>query len=375
MLSLGPVGFAEPLALIGLAALPLIWLLLRALPPPARMIVFPAATLMKGLRDSDSTAKTTPIWLRIARLAAIGAMIAGFAAPVLNPESPLDSSRGRPLLILLDGNWADASDWHFRLEKVGEFLDLAGRAERPAAVVKLTDLPPNLVFHDADDLAGSLAMIAPSPWEADEAKAAEWALSAFPREFDTYWLSDGLNREGRHELTAALESKGELTVLEGGGEILALRPPTFEEGIIRLEAVRLDDVGSSEFTVDAVGADPAGIERVLASAVVEFGQGEAAATAEFFADDRDQKQNRVLQDSRIKFGGSGRASGGFAGSTKSCAFRGANRSRRSGASVAAALFAKSAGSLFRINRRHARRNIQCCAGRRRNVGYGATVRE
>ena len=277
---IGPVGFTEPLAFIGLAALPVIWLLLRALPPPARRIIFPAAILLKGLRDSEADAKTTPIWLRIARLAAIGAMIAGFSGPVLNPESQLAGSPSRPLLILLDGNWADAFDWSDRIEKAGEFLDSAARSGRPVALAKLTDRPRELIFKDAEDWAGTLSAMEPRPWEADETSVAEWLKSAFPGEFDTYWLTDGLNRGGRYELAAVLESKGELSVLERA-EIVALRPPEFSDGGVALEAVRLGDDAAATFAVDAVGTDPAGAERVLATSEMEFLQGESTAAVRF----------------------------------------------------------------------------------------------
>ncbi|MDE0111911.1 MAG: DUF4159 domain-containing protein [Albidovulum sp.] len=281
MLSLGPVGFAEPLALVGLAALPLVWLLLRALPPPARRLIFPAAVLLKGLRDSDSTAKTTPIWLRIARLAAIGAMILAFAEPVLNPEKPLEGSQGRPLLILLDGNWADASEWPLRLKKAADILEAAERAARPTAVAMLTALPQTLVFKDPSEWEGSLETLEPNSWEADEVGAAQWALSVPSGEFDTYWIADGLFREGRTELASALAAKGKLTVLEGNGDILAIRPPSFHDGDIRLELVRLDGKSARLISVDAVGADPAGFERVLASTDVEFRNGDATAVATF----------------------------------------------------------------------------------------------
>ena len=281
MLSLGPVVFAESFALLGLAALPLVWVLLRALPPPAKRIFFPGAILLKGIKDSESTAKTTPVWLRIIRITALGAMIVGFAAPVLNPDSPLDAAPSRPLLILLDGNWADASDWRLRIAKAGELLDAAGRAGRPSAVATLTSLPPRLIFKSAEEWRGELTTIEPHPWEADENQAAEWVLSSTHGEFDSYWIADGLHRKGRYELAAALETKGKLTVLEGGNAVLALRPPKFEDGIVSLELVRLGNNSPSALTVDAVGADPAGFEQVLASSGVEFSSGDEAASAEF----------------------------------------------------------------------------------------------
>ena len=78
-----------------------------------------------------------------------------------------------------------------------------------------------------------------------------------------------------------MAARGELTVLEGGGNIVALRPPFFNDDGIQLELVRLDAKSASEFSVDAIGADPAGIERVLASTEVGFLDGYSDAVAEF----------------------------------------------------------------------------------------------
>ena len=46
MMVLGPIGFGAPLALLALAALPLLWWLLRALPPMPRRVRFPGTALL-----------------------------------------------------------------------------------------------------------------------------------------------------------------------------------------------------------------------------------------------------------------------------------------------------------------------------------------
>ncbi|MFM1975819.1 MAG: hypothetical protein RL145_665, partial [Pseudomonadota bacterium] len=49
MLTLGSFGITTPLALLALAALPLIWLVIRALPPTPREQVFPPTALLAKL--------------------------------------------------------------------------------------------------------------------------------------------------------------------------------------------------------------------------------------------------------------------------------------------------------------------------------------
>ena len=55
--------FAAPWLLLALAALPLLWWLLRVTPPAARVQRFPAIRLLEGLRANERTASRTPWWL------------------------------------------------------------------------------------------------------------------------------------------------------------------------------------------------------------------------------------------------------------------------------------------------------------------------
>ncbi|HLJ63762.1 MAG TPA: BatA domain-containing protein, partial [Stellaceae bacterium] len=63
MLALGALGFSAPWLLLGLAALPVLWWLLRVTPPAPRRITFPAIRLMAGLTPHEETPAKTPLWL------------------------------------------------------------------------------------------------------------------------------------------------------------------------------------------------------------------------------------------------------------------------------------------------------------------------
>ncbi|MCY3669556.1 MAG: BatA domain-containing protein, partial [Alphaproteobacteria bacterium] len=61
MLTLGAIGFAAPWFLLGLAALPLVWLLLRITPPQPVATRFPAIRFLFGLRQDDDSSERTPL--------------------------------------------------------------------------------------------------------------------------------------------------------------------------------------------------------------------------------------------------------------------------------------------------------------------------
>ena len=113
----GPIGFAAPWLLVALIALPILWLILRAIPPAPIRQRFPGVALLLGLKDDESVSDRTPWWLLLLRMLAVAAMIIGRAGPVLNPEDDGQAGTG-PLLVVMDGSWAGAAQWPRQIEAV-----------------------------------------------------------------------------------------------------------------------------------------------------------------------------------------------------------------------------------------------------------------
>ena len=99
MMTLGPIGFTAPWLLLGLILLPILWLLLRAVPPAPIRRMFPGVALLLGLTDDETQTDRTPWWLLLLRTIAIAAAIIGFAGPVLNPK--VETTGNGPLLVLV----------------------------------------------------------------------------------------------------------------------------------------------------------------------------------------------------------------------------------------------------------------------------------
>ncbi|KAB2886933.1 MAG: DUF4159 domain-containing protein [Albidovulum sp.] len=280
MLILGPIGFTAPWLLWGLAALPVLWLLLRAIPPAPIRRRFPGVALLLGLADEEQEADRTPWWLLLLRMLAAAAVIAGFAGPVLNPE--VKAAGTGPLLVVTDGSWASARDWPKTAARIGTAVEEAGRAGRSVAVVALTDVPPGgPVFAAADAVAPGLPAIQPKAWEAAEEQSARLAADLPEGGFDTLWLSDGIARAGRAELLAALMAHGTVTAVEAPRGPLALGPAVYDGGTVSAAVLRARTEGEGAAEIVARGLDPAGIERELARAEASFAPGEARAVTKF----------------------------------------------------------------------------------------------
>ncbi|MEM9780796.1 MAG: BatA domain-containing protein, partial [Pseudomonadota bacterium] len=193
MVSIGAVSFLSGWLLAALALLPVLWWLLRAVPPAPARRLFPGVRLLIGLQDPERMPERTPWWLLLLRMLALAAAILAFAQPVLNPQMRQDSAG--PVLVVMDGGWASAPQWSAREARVAEILDNAARDGRPAAVISLADPLPGdatIPFRDAGDWAQRLTGIAPQPWAPDRAGFADWLTGSEDTGFETWWFTDGL---------------------------------------------------------------------------------------------------------------------------------------------------------------------------------------
>lgn len=273
MFMVGPVGFAVPWLLAALAVLPILWFLLRAVPPAPIRRRFPGVALLLGLTDDETETDKTPWWLLLLRMLAIAAAIIAFAGPILNPQ--LREAGTGPLLIVMDGTWADAREWPRRIDRASALVEDAAREGRPVAAIRLTDRPAPVSFQSPQDVAGRLAALSPQAWSP--ADLAPWIDALPDGGFETYWLSDGLDHPGRAALMAELSARGSVTVFESPRPVLALHPARFDDGAVQLAASRLPASGAVEVEVSARGPDPAGIDRELARATLAFGGAEGRA--------------------------------------------------------------------------------------------------
>ena len=131
-----PLAFAAPLALLGLASLPIIWMLIRVTPPRPQRTPFPPLKLILDVKPKDETPARTPWWLLALRLALAAVACLAFAGPIWNP--PAGSGDGSaPLLVALDDGWAAAPTWDARQSFAASAIEAAVVAVPVAFIVKI----------------------------------------------------------------------------------------------------------------------------------------------------------------------------------------------------------------------------------------------
>jgi hypothetical protein len=256
---IGGLAFLSPWMLLALAALPLIWLILRLTPPRPARLDFPPTRILMGLDETEKTPASTPWWLTALRLAIAALIILALAQPVWRPDAEIvgTGTGDGSLLVVLDNGWDAAPDFAARLEAAETAIGDAGRAGRPVGLIATADRrAENLQPANADEAARRLAAIEPRPWPADRATAAGRLRSAYqPGSAEVLWIASPLDNDDAEVLAAALtEIAGASTLLTSSRGLLALRPPENAVDRMRISVARLgNSAGATILGFDEAG--------------------------------------------------------------------------------------------------------------------------
>ncbi len=273
MIGAFPLGFAEPLVLIGLLTLPVLWWLLRMIPPRPRRLEFPPTRLLLEIAPKEETPARTPWWLTLMRLALAALVIIAAAGPLWHP--PLATTKTRaPVAILIDDGWPAAATWDARVRTADDIVTRAEEDRRAVALIPLSQEPHDISLETAGSARVRLQQMRPVPHTIDRAEALPSLsrfLSATP-DVELVWLSDGVDlghgpdfakslaqAVGRHPitivtggiagpraLTAADNAAGALSV-----KVLRAAADTAETGTVRALDLKGLPLGEAPFAFKA----------------------------------------------------------------------------------------------------------------------------
>ena len=216
-----PLAFAEPLVLLGLLSLPVLWWLLRLVPPRPRRIDFPPTRMLFDIAPKEETPARTPWWLTLLRLTLAALVIIAAAGPLWNPPVATAACQA-PLVLMIDDGFGAAGTWDARMRTAEDLIARADADGRGVALVPLSDADPR-------HLAGDRRPPREARLRLDQAEAARGrahggAAGARPLpdatpDVEIVWLSDGVDIGRADEFVAALArlaGKRPITVVEGG---------------------------------------------------------------------------------------------------------------------------------------------------------------
>jgi hypothetical protein len=214
------LGFAEPLVLIGLLTLPVLWWLLRMIPPRPRRVDFPPTRLLFEIAPREETPARTPWWLTLIRLTLAALVIIAAAGPLWHP--PLAATQTRsPVALLIDDGWAAAATWDARLRTADDIIARAAADRRAVALIPLSDATRDISFEPAESARVRLHQMKPVPQTIarDEALPAVARFLAAARNVEVMWLSDGTDVGNGEKFVKDLEQTlngRAITIVSGG---------------------------------------------------------------------------------------------------------------------------------------------------------------
>jgi Domain of unknown function (DUF4159)/Aerotolerance regulator N-terminal len=252
-----PLSFAQPLVLLGLLSLPVLWWLLRLVPPRPRRVNFPPTRLLFEIAPKEETPSRTPWWLVLLRLTLAALVIFAAAGPLWNP--PLaTANRGAPLLVMLDDGWGAAPSWDARLRTADEILARADADNRGVAVLPLSETGRDLSFAVAGAARVQIKQLKPKPYTVDRSEALpliERLVKSAP-ELEVVWLSDGIDLGKGGEFIAGLKrvlGSHPLTVVAGGLPAAhALAGADNAAGALTVKVLRAQTGGADAGFVNAI---------------------------------------------------------------------------------------------------------------------------
>src|SRR5271169_2584528 len=252
-----PLGFAEPLVLIGLLTLPVLWWLLRLVPPRPRRIEFPPTRLLLEIAPQEETPARTPWWLTLIRLALAALVIIAAAGPMWNPPVATTKTRA-PVAILIDDGWAAAATWDARLRTADDIIARAADDRRAVALIPLSEGPHDISLEAAGSARVRLHQMKPVPHTINRGEALP-SIARFlsdTHDVELVWLSDGTDLGSGAEFVKDLaQTIGQqpITVVAGGvADARALTAADNAAGALSVKVLRAAAGASDTGTVRAL---------------------------------------------------------------------------------------------------------------------------
>jgi hypothetical protein len=261
-MTLGPVAFLSPWLLAGLLALPVIWWLLRTIPPRPRRLEFPPTRILIGIENREKTPAQTPWWLTLIRMAAAGLVILALAEPVLNPTREKALLGSGPVVLVVDNGWAAAAQWSARADMIERLIAEAEGQSRPVLIAPTAHATRAVSLKIEAPVAArsTAAAVQPQPFAPERMATAQAIATALSgaSEASLVWLADGVDHDGTaREFADKLSSlaAGKLAVVDTrpGQEALAAVAAVAAGGRLDAQVLRPDG-GPRSGTLHAMSA-------------------------------------------------------------------------------------------------------------------------
>lgn len=278
-MSVGPFLFLQPWALLGLLALPILWLLLRATPPEPKRFALPSLALLDDLKPEEETPARTPWWLLLLRMVALTLAILGFARPAWAPNAQVRTAGGT--LIVVDDGWTSAERWRDIVRTATAAVD---EVSQDGGTVHVMFTAPREIPRDPSEALDPetarqlLRNARPAAWLPDRMAALEALERSGLRPGRIIWATDGFDHDSAAGFARALAAKAstDVRITRPRGAFAITSADSSAEGA-RVSVVRAGTAPGVTADIIAETAEGASI----ASTRIAFDGGSTTAQAAF----------------------------------------------------------------------------------------------
>ncbi len=246
---LSSVTFTAPWLLAGLAALPVIWWLLRLTPPQPESVAFPPTSLLLGLKTREKMPVRSPWWLTAIRMLVAAAVIGALAGPVIKPPANASAAVTQPLLVVVDNGWAVGSRWASRQALAEQLAALAEDNNQSLILAPTAGPAASLQPLTPAEFRQHFASLTPQPYPGDRAALAqqiEKELGPRRGNIRVTWLADGVEDAGADALgktLSRLDADGAIEVYgdaAGSGPLALTLPAPGAAGSIHARVLKAE---------------------------------------------------------------------------------------------------------------------------------------
>ena len=272
-MTLGPITFLAPLALLGLLILPLIWWLLRITPPKPLQQIFPPLRILSEVVTEDETPNSTPLWLLLFRLLLTSLIAIALAQPLLSKPEGIET---RPLVLMIDDSWAAAPNWP-KITKEAENRVTDARRKGVDVKILTTTSETSAEFMEPSDALRFIKSLAPTALNISSETLGETFKALDLTGQDLIWLSSGTTstQPDMQALAEYLSPASNTILITPPSNLLPLIPGELSETVDGFRSVwhRADGNGLRSTDITAHGKDG----RIVARTNVNFSPGEKRA--------------------------------------------------------------------------------------------------
>ncbi len=278
-----PIAFVAPALLVALAALPLIWWLLKLTPPRPKQEAFPPLKILASVLKREETPSKSPWWLTLLRIALAALVIIALAGPILNPRTNSLASSG-PLVLVIDNSWATATDWDRRVATAQSLIDDAESQDLPVSLSFTSDAQNDAIPTTAVIARERLSAAEPKPLVGDRARAIDALQQALAGTTPgtLAFLTDGIRNAEDEATVSRLGSlqPAELRIMQGEGTgAVAITSASNTADAMTVRVARLN--GSAPASLPLTAEDAQG--RVIANGRADFQAGQTVVTSSIAA--------------------------------------------------------------------------------------------